>query len=107
MKRFFLMIFSLVLLMPFWASAQEDLFLVKTPNVMIIFDTSDSMNMSVNVNDRGNSVWTNQFGPDKVTQYVKDGNHPDSKLYQAKRALAQIIDEVVKDRIRRVLQRLW
>lgn len=99
MKRFFLMIFSLVLLMPFWASAQEDLFLVKTPNVMIIFDTSDSMNMSVNVNDRGNSVWTNQFGPDKVTQYVKDGNHPDSKLYQAKRALAQIIDEVVKDRV--------
>ncbi|MDI6763577.1 MAG: PilC/PilY family type IV pilus protein [Thermodesulfobacteriota bacterium] len=99
MKKFFLMIFSLALFIPFQVYAQDDLFQVKTPNVMIIFDTSDSMNMSVNVNAQGNSVWTNKFGPDTVTQYVKDGNHPDSKLYQAKNALAQIINEVVKDRV--------
>jgi len=99
MKKFFLIILTLVFLVPFQASAQEDLFQIKTPNVMVIFDTSDSMNMSVTVNAQGNSVWTNKFGPDTVTQYVKDGNHPDSKLYQAKKALAQIIDEVVKDRV--------
>ncbi|MDI7261788.1 MAG: PilC/PilY family type IV pilus protein, partial [Thermodesulfobacteriota bacterium] len=99
MKKFFIMIFSLVLFIPFQVFAQDDLFQIKTPNVMIIFDTSDSMNMSINVNAQGTSVWTNKFGPDKVTQYVKDGNHPDSKLYQAKQALAQIINDVVKDRV--------
>lgn len=94
------MIFSLVLLIPFQVSAQDDLFQIKTPNVMIIFDTSDSMNMSVNLNPDGTSRWTPILrGPDNVTEYVRDGNHPYSKLYQAKKALAQIIDEVVKDRV--------
>jgi hypothetical protein len=99
MKRFFIIVFSLVLFIPFQVSAQDDLFQVKTPNVMIIFDTSDSMNMSVNVNGQGNSVWTVKKGPDNVTVYKTDGNHPDSKLYQAKNALAQIINDVVKDRV--------
>ena len=93
------MILSLVLFIPFQVSAQDDLFQVKTPNVMIIFDTSDSMNMSVTVDKFGNSVWTVKKGPDNVTEYRRDGNHPDSKLYQAKQALAQIIDDVVKDRV--------
>ncbi|MBM4308440.1 MAG: hypothetical protein FJ123_17055, partial [Deltaproteobacteria bacterium] len=99
MKKFWLIIVSLAILIPFQVSAQDDLFQIKTPNVMIIFDTSDSMNMSVNVDSKGNSIWTTKKGPDGVTQYRKDGNHPDSKLYQAKQALAQIIDEVVKDRV--------
>jgi hypothetical protein len=99
MKGFFLIILSLFLSAPIQAFAQDDLFQVKTPNVMIIFDTSDSMNMSVNVNSSGQSVWTVKRGPDGVTEYVRDGNHPDSKLYQAKQALAQIINDVVKDRV--------
>ncbi|MBM4307131.1 MAG: hypothetical protein FJ123_10380, partial [Deltaproteobacteria bacterium] len=99
MKKFWLLIFTLGLLIPFQVSAQDDLFQIKTPNVMIIFDTSDSMNMSVNVNSSGNSIWTVKKGPDLVTEYRRDGNHPDSKLYQAKQALAQIINDVVKDRV--------
>jgi hypothetical protein len=99
MKKFLLFIFTLVFLVPFQVSAQDDLIQIKTPNVMIIFDTSDSMNMSVNVNAQGNSVWTVKKGPDSVTEYRRDGNHPDSKLYQAKQALAQIINDVVKDRV--------
>ena len=99
MKRYLFIIFWLLILTPFQVFGQEDLFQVKTPNVMIIFDTSDSMNMSVNVNASGQSVWSVKRGPDNVTEFVKDGNHPDSRLYQAKKALAQIIDEVVKDRV--------
>ncbi len=59
---------------------------------MIIFDTSSSMEMSVNVDPKGSSIWTNKKGPDGTTYYRKDGNHPDSKLYQAKKALGEIID---------------
>jgi hypothetical protein len=100
MKKLIISIFGLIFLTPFLAFGQEsDLFKVKTPNVMVIFDTSSSMEMSVNVNTKGESIWTNQYGPDKVTQYRKDGNHPDSRLYQAKKALSEIIDQVVKDKV--------
>jgi hypothetical protein len=99
MKKFILIIFSLILVIPFQVSAQDDLIQTKTPNVMIIFDTSDSMNMSINIDKYGNSVWTVKKGPDALTEYRRDGNHPDSKLYQAKKALAQIINDVVKDRV--------
>ncbi|MGB9627792.1 MAG: pilus assembly protein, partial [Thermodesulfobacteriota bacterium] len=97
-------VFSIFLFLSFMffigqARADEDIFQVKTPNVMIIFDTSSSMEMSVTVDVKGNSVWTNKYGPDKVTQYRKDGNHPDSKLYQAKKALSEVIDQVVKDKV--------
>lgn len=100
MKKFIYSVLTLILLTPFLAFAQEsDLFKVKTPNVMIIFDTSSSMEMSVNVDSKGNSIWTNKKGPDGTTYYRKDGNHPDSKLYQAKKALSEIIDQVVKDKV--------
>jgi hypothetical protein len=100
MKKLILSTFTLILLIPFLAFGQEsDLFKVKTPNVMIIFDTSGSMGMSVNVDKYGNSIWTNKYGPDKVTPYRQDGNHPDSRLYQAKQALSQIIDQVVGDKV--------
>jgi len=98
MKKLLPILF-LLFFIPILAYGQSDLFQVKTPNVMIIFDTSDSMNMSINVDSKGNSIWTTKKGPDNVTQYRKDGNHPDSKLYQAKSALKQVIDEVVKDRV--------
>jgi hypothetical protein len=100
MKKLIYSILTLVLLTPFLAFAQEsDLFKVKTPNVMVIFDTSSSMEMSINIDTKGNSIWTTKKGPDGSTQYRKDGNHPDSKLYQAKKALSEIIDQVVKDKV--------
>jgi hypothetical protein len=100
MKKLILSTFALILLIPFLAFGQEDyISKVKTPNVMVIFDTSGSMGMSVNVNTYGNSIWTNKYGPDKVTPYRQDGNHPDSRLYQAKKALSEIIDQVVKDKV--------
>jgi hypothetical protein len=98
MKKIYLSLLSIIFFIPL-ITYGDDLFQVKTPNVMIIFDTSSSMEMSVNVDSKGNSIWTAQKGPDKVTQYRQDGNHPDSKLYQAKNALSQIINEVVKDKV--------
>ena len=100
MKKIILSIVVSILLVPFLSAAQEnDLFKVKTPNVMIIFDTSASMEMSVNVDKYGNSLWTVKKGPDNVTEYVRDGNHPDSRLYQAKDALRTVINDVVKDKV--------
>jgi len=99
MKKAIFSFLCLVLFIPGIVFGEEDIFKVKTPNVMIIFDTSDSMNMSVTVDSKGNSVWTTKKGPDNVTEYRKDGNHPDSKLYQAKKAMKEVIEEVVKDRV--------
>ena len=99
MKKIILTILFFISIIPFTAYGQVDLFQVKTPNVMIIFDTSSSMEMSVNIDTKGNSIWTTKYGPDKSTQYRQDGNHPDSKLYQAKNALSQIINEVVQDKV--------
>jgi len=91
-------VFSIFLFLSFmifvgeaWA---DDVFQVKTPNVMIIFDTSASMEMSVSLNSKGESIWHTQ-----AINYRKDGNHPDSKLYQAKSALKYILEQVVKDKV--------
>lgn len=99
MKKIVFSIIFLVSLVPFIVYGEDDLFQVQTPNVMIIFDTSSSMEMSLNLDTKGNSIWTTQKGPDKVTPYRQDGNHPDSKLYQAKKALSNAINDVVKDRV--------
>ena len=97
-KNVFYLIFSFFFI-PFMVYGQTDLFQVKTPNVMIIFDTSSSMEMSVNINSQGNSIWSTQYGPDGIHQYRQDGNHPDSKLYQAKNALSQVISQVVQNKV--------
>jgi len=100
------MILSLVLFIPFQVSAQDDLFQIKTPNVMIIFDTSNSMDQkpdgwsqgsgNVRVDSEGKIV----SAPNgTVYNFEGGGNHPNSKLYQAKLALKEIIDTVVKDRV--------
>jgi len=105
MKKFFLIIFALVFLVPFQASAQDDLFQIKTPNVMVIFDTSNSMDQkpdgwsqgsgNVRVDSEGKIVTSGGT----VYNFEGGGNHPNSKLYQAKLALKEIIDTVVKDRV--------
>lgn len=76
-------------LMPSLSYAQSDLFDIKTPNAMIIFDTSSSMNMDVN----GLAVGAgNATGADSVVRFYNGGgDHPNSKLYQAKQALSDVL----------------
>jgi len=113
-------ILSFLFLFPFLAYSQEDIFQVKTPNVMIIFDTSSSMDKKPNQADATSSnVCVDSFGrlqpntpsplddgnPPCVfpyTQYDFEGgaNHPSSKLYQAKLALKEVIEsEAFRDRV--------
>jgi len=114
-----LCVISFLFSFPFLIHAQEDIFQVKTPNVMIIFDTSSSMDKKPNQADAtsGNvcvdtlgRLQPNTPSPDDdgnppcvspYTQYNFEGgaNHPSSKLYQAKLALKEVIEDVVKDRV--------
>jgi len=104
MKKSFLFTLSFILLSPLLSFGQEDMFQVKTPNVMVIFDTSTSMNKNPSGTDVGASaVKVDSFGriDPSGTSYLFEGggNHPNSKLYQAKLALKQIIQDVVRDRV--------
>lgn len=73
MKKNILPILFLILLIPFSAYGQQDIFQVKTPNAMIIFDTSSSMNMNPSgisvsshnacIDANGNLQTTNQGHP--------------------------------------------
>ena len=97
MKRFILSIGCFILLIPFLAYGQDDLYRVKTPNVMIIFDTSNSMDQKPNGLGQGEGWAKGEDGKDYY--FEGKGNHPGSKLYQAKKALKEIIESVVKDRV--------
>jgi hypothetical protein len=73
---------------------------------MIIFDTSNSMNQKPDGTTQGSgNVRVDSTGrvvsaPNgTVYNFEGGGNHPNSKLYQAKLALKEIIDSVVKDRV--------
>jgi hypothetical protein len=114
MKKLIFSILLFVFLMPFMTYGEDDLFQVKTPNVMIIFDTSSSMNMDPSGNsvsshkaciDANGKLQTTNLGhPPCTTGYTSynfesGGNHPDSKLYQAKLALKEIIQDVVGDKV--------
>ncbi len=95
MKKSFLyfpLLIAIFLFMPLVSHAQSDLFEIRTPNVMIIFDTSSSMNMSVS----GLSVSSgNAVGVDKVLRnYEGGGNHPNSKLFIAKQALGDVLKDI-------------
>lgn len=87
----FVFLVSLSLYLPGLTYAQSDLIEVAPPNAMIIFDSSSSMNQD----EKGNVVNSgNAKGEDGVVRdYQAGGNHPNSKLYQAK----QKIKEVIKD----------
>jgi hypothetical protein len=113
MKRRFschyLFFLTLLLLTPHLSYGQSDIFEVRTPNALIIFDTSSSMNMGTDgasisahsacIDSNGKLQTTNQGHPpcDKgYTSYSFEGggNHPDSKLYQAKQALREVIKDI-------------
>ena len=89
MKKRYFPFLILFLLLPVTTHGQSDLFEIRMPNVMIIFDTSSSMNMDVN----GVSVPSgNAKGVDGVTrEYQGGGNHPNSKLFIAKQALGNAL----------------
>ena len=74
---------------PVLTYGQSDLFEIRTPNTLIIFDTSSSMNMNVN----GVAVGAGSAkGVDDITRtYEGGGNHPNSKLFIAKQALREVI----------------
>lgn len=80
-----LFLILILLLIPAVSSGQSDLFEIRTPNVMIIFDTSSSMNMSLT----GQAVPSgNAKGVDGVIRnYEGGGDHPNSKLFIAKQGL--------------------
>jgi len=114
MIRPILYILFFILLYPPMAFGQEDIFQVKTPNVMIIFDTSSSMDKkpdqadatsgNVCVDTLGRIQTANGGAPpcsSGYTVYNFEGgaNHPSSKLYQAKLGLKEVIEDVVKDRV--------
>jgi len=88
----FLILIGIICFIPVSSYAQSDLFEIRTPNVMIIFDTSSSMNMSVS----GLSVSSgNAEGVDKVIRnYEGGGNHPNSKLFIAKQALGDVLKDI-------------
>ncbi len=97
MKRFILTISCFIFLIPFLAYGQGDIYSVKTPNVMVIFDTSNSMEQKPDGWGQG-ADWAK--GVDGKWYYFEGkGNHPNSKLYQAKQALSGIIQSVVQDRV--------
>jgi hypothetical protein len=88
-------LFSLIAILlgaPFLTYGQSDFFEIRTPNVMIIFDSSSSMNM----NTAGNSVSSGMaMGVDSVSRnYEGGGDHPNSKLFIAKQALAEVLKEI-------------
>ena len=98
MKKFILTISWLILFVPFLAYGQSDIYSVKTPNVMVIFDTSNSMEQQPNGQGQGPGVATGIDG--KSYSFEGRGNHPGSKLYQAKQALSTIITSLaVQDRV--------
>ena len=97
MKKFILTISCVILLIPFLAYGQGDIYAVKTPNVMIIFDTSNSMEQRPDGWGQGEGWATGVDG--KSYYFEGKGNHPGSKLYQAKQALNAIIQSVVQDRV--------
>ena len=95
MKKYLILLtvflFGVPLGTPALLYGQSDLIEVAPPNAMIIFDSSSSMNQD----EKGNAVNSGKAkGEDAIDRdYQGGGNHPNSKLYQAK----QKIKEVIKD----------
>jgi hypothetical protein len=100
MKKFILSILFFIFLIPFVVYGQgetPDIFRVKTPNVMVIIDTSSSME---NAPDGTTVSAGSAKGEDgKTYTFEAGGNHPNSKSYQAKKALKEVIQTVVMDRV--------
>jgi len=104
MKKYLIPLIAALFMGPALAYGQSDLVEVMTPNAMIIFDTSASMNSKAdgsaanpsNVKvDKDGNVFPDGTAPWTTYKFEGDGNHPDSKLYQAKLALKKVIAGIV------------
>jgi hypothetical protein len=104
MKKCLSLVIAILLGIPALLYGQSDLVEVMTPNAMIIFDTSSSMNSKadgtypnpsgVEVDKDGNKK-PDGTAPWTLYNFEGGGNHPDSKLYQAKLALKKVITDLV------------
>jgi hypothetical protein len=104
MKKYLSFLIAVLLGIPALLYGQSDLVEVMTPNAMIIFDTSSSMNSradgtypnpsGVEVDKDGNKK-PDGTAPWTLYNFEGGGNHPDSKLYQAKLALKKVITDLV------------
>jgi hypothetical protein len=104
MKKYLILFIAILLGTPALLYGQSDLVEVMTPNAMIIFDSSASMNSKADGTaasaswqfvDKDGNVWPNGTAPWNWYYFEGSGNHPDSKLYQAKLALKQVITTLV------------
>ena len=106
MKRSFscnyVSLIAFLLLAPVLAYGQSDIFEIRTPNVMIIFDSSSSMEMTPNESTAGQAnLAVDSDGRYPATEthpnsywFEAGGNSPLSKLYVAKYALRYVIKDL-------------
>ena len=85
MKRFILSVGFFILLIPFLAYGQDDLYRVKTPNVMIIFDTSNSMDQKPDGWGQGAGVAKGIDGNNY--NFESKGNHPEYQTLPGEKGL--------------------
>ena len=104
MKKYLILFIVILLGAPSLLYGQSDLVEIMTPNAMILFDSSASMNSKADGTganaswqfvDKDGNVWPNGTAPWKWYYFEGGGNHPDSKLYLAKLALKQVITDLV------------
>jgi len=104
MKKYLILLITILLGVPSLLYGQSDIVLVMPPNAMIIFDSSASMNSKADgtganagwkLVDKDGNVSPDGTAPWNWVYFEGGGNHPDSKLYQAKLALKWVIKDLV------------
>lgn len=104
MKKYLILLIAILLGAPALLYGQSDLIEVMTPNAMILFDSSSSMNSQADGTtanagwkqvDKDGNTFPNGTAPWNWVYFEGSGNHPDSKLYQAKLALKKVITDLV------------
>jgi hypothetical protein len=93
MKKYLILFIAILLGAPALLYGQSDLVGIMTPNAMIIFDSSASMNSKADGTVVSSGSAKGEDG--KTYTFEGGGNHPDSKLYQAKLALKKVITDLV------------
>jgi len=104
MKKYLILLIAILLGAPALLYGQSDLVEIMTPNAMILFDSSASMNSKADGTganaswkfvDKDGNVSPDGTFPWNWYYFEGSGNHPDSKLYQAKLALKKVITDLV------------
>ena len=104
MKKYLILLIAILLGAPGLLYGQSDLVEIMTPNAMILFDSSASMNSKADGTganaswvqvDKDGNVKPDGTAPWNWYLFEGGGNHPDSKLYQAKLALKKVITDLV------------